>query len=105
VAPASVQAHDSCLHLVTGGGREALRDCLSQAAPGDSLLFLDAGVLHCLRPEFRLPEALEGATWFSSADLDARGLGAVARSAGLRAASDACFAQLLRGHRHCLTWK
>jgi len=102
---ARTEARASCLHLVAGSSREALVDCLSQAAPGDSLLFLDAGVLHCLQPEFRLPEALKDAAWFSAADLDARGLGAVARRAGLQLAADARFSQLLRQHRHCLTWK
>jgi sulfur relay protein TusB/DsrH len=94
----------SCLHLVAAPGDRVLEDCLAQALPGDAILFLDAGVLHLLtagvtqrgRPA---PEFL-----FAAADLDAHGLLATARAAGVGVVQDADVCGLLAEHAHCLTW-
>lgn len=93
----------TCLHLVAGAGREALEDCLGQCAPGDALLFLDAGVMHLLR-------SLTGVSGdvadvhFLAADLQARGLLEPARRRRVSVVDEAGFCDLLAAHRHCLTW-
>lgn len=93
----------TCLHLVAGDGREALEACLGQCAPGDALLFLDAGVLHLLQS---LTGVSGGAAevHFLAADLQARGLLQPARRRRVSVVDDAGFCDLLAAHRHCLTW-
>lgn len=93
-----------CLHLLAGAGPEALADCLAHAAPGDTVLFVDAGVLQLLRAG---PGALGGPgleLCFAQADLAAQGLDGLARQAQIAVVDDAGFCALLRAHDHCLTW-
>jgi len=95
----------TCLHLLAGAGRQALDDCLSQAEEGDSVLFLDAGVLHLLT----IPQQPSGssavASFYAAADLRAHGLLELARREGADIIDDAAFCQLLASHQHSLTWK
>lgn len=102
-AAGSPAAPGSCLHLVVGAGVEALDDCLLHSQARDTLLFLDAGVLHLLRdasaPVVGLAEA-----HFAAADLQAHGLLDLARRSGVSVIDDAGFCELLRRHPHCLTW-
>lgn len=93
-----------CLHLVAGSGPSCLRQALAHAAPGDSLLFIDAGVLHLLRAAGgeSVPDGVE--TAFLAADLDAQGLRRAAERAGVRVLPDAALAGLLGEHRLCLSW-
>ena len=93
-----------CLHLVAGEGRRAIQDCLARCRPDDTVLFLDAGVLHLLTepdgaggseaPEFR----------YLAADLEAHGLLDGARRAGVAIATDADLCALLARNDLCLTW-
>lgn len=92
----------TCLHLVAGDGRAALEDCLSLCVAGDALLFVDAGVLHLLRPLSELPGGVEA--HFLAADLQARGLLEAARGRQLGVLDDAAFCGLLATHERCLTW-
>jgi sulfur relay protein TusB/DsrH len=97
----------SCLHLVAGAGREALEDCVSRCAPGDALLFLDAGVLHLLQyangcAATALATAAEA--HYLVADLQARGLLELARRLEVSGVDDTTFCELLAAHDHCLTW-
>jgi sulfur relay protein TusB/DsrH len=107
----SPKAPGSCLHLVAGAGREALEDCVSRSAPGDALLFLDAGVLHLLQhangsvtasAATAIATAVE--VHYLSADLQARGLLELARRLEVSVVGDATFGELLAAHDHCLTW-
>jgi sulfur transfer complex TusBCD TusB component (DsrH family) len=92
-----------CLHLVAGAGHGALEDCLAQTAAGDYVVFLDAGVLHLLRPAAALP-AGAGEVFFADADLRAHGLLEVARDARAGVIDDAGVCALLARCEHCLTW-
>jgi sulfur relay protein TusB/DsrH len=102
--PDTAVRETSCLHLVVAAGHRALRDCLSLCRPGDSVLFLDAGVLHLLGPRPEGNPETTPALLFAVADLEAHGLLASARAAGARTADDADFCALLAAHGHCLTW-
>lgn len=93
----------NCLHLVVGAGREALEDCLLHSAARDSILFLDAGVLHLLQ-EGNAPVVGLAQAFFAEADLQAHGLLALARQMHLRRVDDAGFWSLVASHEHCLTW-
>ena len=94
----------SCLHLVAGAGSRALRDCLAFSGPSDTILFLDAGVLHVLGAERAVGSGAAPSIRFATADLEAHGLLATARAAGVRTADDADFCALLAAHDHCVTW-
>jgi len=93
-----------CLHLVAGAGRDALDDCLAQLAPGDSVVFLDAGVLHLLRSSAALPGAASE-VFYTDADLRAHGLLEAARRARAGVVDDAGVCALLAQYEHCLTWR
>jgi len=101
---AADRAANACLHLVAGASAAALEDCLAHIAPGDSVLFLDAGVLHLLRAN-RVGWVPDGvAVQFAVVDLRAHGLLDLAARAGVPAVDDPSFCALLSAHRHCLTW-
>ncbi len=94
----------NCLHLVVRSSFEALDNCLSQIEPGDSVLFLDDGVMHAVADgkdssESRLPER-----YFSSADVQARGLQKMLNDSD-SVLSDLEIASLIMAHDYCLTWK
>lgn len=94
----------TCLHLVVAAGDRALGDCLAQSRQGDTILFLDAGVLHLLDDRTACGGESGPALLFAAADLEAHGLLASARAAGVHIAGDAGFGGLLAAHGHCLTW-
>ena len=94
----------ACLHLVVGAGRRALEDCLSHAGPADTVLFLDAGVLHLLRTASGSPAGAAAAVYFADADLRAHGLLELAGRLQVAVLDDAGFCELLAAHPHCLTW-
>lgn len=95
----------SCLHLVVGAGRQALDDCLAQSGEEDSVLFLDAGVLHLLQTPLRPSERSAAAICYAAADLRAHGLLELARREGVDIVDDARCCELLALHAHSLTWK
>jgi sulfur relay protein TusB/DsrH len=95
----------TCLHLVVRSSTEAMDRCRSQFTEGDTVVFLDDGVIHlcaAVRESFghSLPDSC-----FSDVDLDARGLLQAARAAGAKVVCDSGFVDLLRKHDFCLTWK
>jgi sulfur relay protein TusB/DsrH len=93
-----------CLHLLTGASREALEDCLAHAAAGDTVLFIDAGVLQLLRARSGALGSPGVELCFAEADLAAQGLVELARQAQVDVIDDAAFCALLQAHGHCLTW-
>lgn len=93
-----------CLHLVAGAGHEALADCLSHVDPMDTVLFLDAGVLHLLCVAAGSLGGPAAAVFFADADLRAHGLLELARRVQAEILDDAGFCELLAVHEHCLTW-
>lgn len=93
----------NCLHLVLSHQQRALENCLSVFIDGDTLLFLDAGVLHLPALAVDAAETLEAI--FMAADLQARGLLDAADACGLSVINDEDFADLLARHDHCLSWK
>jgi len=93
-----------CLHLVAGAGHDILDDCLAQAAPGDQVVFIDAGVLQLLQSTFASPNAA-GAFFFAEADLRAHGLLEAARDLQAGIIDDAGICALLAQCEHCLTWR
>lgn len=92
------------MHLVIGTDPVALSDCLAQCAAGDVVLFLDAGVVHLLERN-RLVQDGGAAEFYSSADLEARGLLEAAAHSGVQLASDEDFVRLLERCSHCLSWQ
>lgn len=97
-------SENSCLHLVTGTDSVALNDCRAQCAAGDVILFLDAGVLHLLDEKQLVPDG-GAAEFYSSVDLEARGLHEAAVHSGVHLASDEDFVRLLERCSHCLSWQ
>lgn len=95
----------SCLHLVVKSSKDALERCLSQFETGDSVMFLDDGVMHIAGNHGAAFEPLFKNGCFSAADLEARGLGTFADESGIRVIQDLDFLDLLRNHPLCLTWK
>ena len=93
-----------CLHLVAGAGRDAFDDCMSLVAPGDAVVFLDAGVLQLLRCPAGLPES-PAALYFAAADLRAHGLLEAALRERARLLDDGEVCDLLAACDHCLTWR
>lgn len=99
----TVNDGQNCLHLVLSHSQEALENCLVVFREGDTLLFLDAGVLHLpglASADGEMKEAI-----FMRADLQARGLQNAAVACGFRVMGDEGFAVLLAAHSHCLSWK
>ena len=93
----------NCLHLVLSRQRRALENCLAVFNDGDTLLFLDAGVMHLPALSSAAGEMQEAA--FMAADLQARGLLDAAHACGFSVMGDEGFADLLAAHEHCLSWK
>jgi sulfur relay protein TusB/DsrH len=94
-----------CLHLVVRSSDAAIESCLAQFGEGDTVLFIDDGVvLLTAEPNTRF-EPLFTNAFYSVEDLDARGLAALAARAGVRTVNDSAFPELLQRHDLCLTWK
>jgi sulfur relay protein TusB/DsrH len=96
---------ESCLHLVVKSTPAALDRCRSQFETGDSVLFLDDGVMHALEASgesFGLPLK---ACFFARVDLQARGLLVLALENGANPLTDQEAAELMLAHELCLTWK
>lgn len=100
--PAAVEG---LLHLIVGSGREARVQCLAHAAPGDAVVYLDAGVLHLIDTEAASLCGAGISPHFSTADLDAHGLAGLAREAGVQVVDDPGICELLAAKSHCLTWR
>jgi len=83
----------------------ALKDCLSQKLDCDTLVFIDAGVMHLLSGMTDQLDPTDPGVYFSSEDLEARGLVPFAREQGVQIVDDRATVRLLRSHDHCLTWK
>lgn len=102
----SSPAHDkSCLHLVATARESALKDCLNQRLESDSVVFIDAGVMHLVAELPGAPSLAGAGFFFSSEDLQARGLIPFARQQSVKTLDDRATVRLLRQHDHCLTWK
>ena len=93
------------LHLVLTAGEGAFGACRKFCNAGDSVLFLDDGVRQLLlgEPGKQLPPGV--AVYYSEPDLRARGLHGAAGHDRVRTLPDDAFTGLLKGHRHCLSWK
>ena len=61
---------------------ETLAQCLAQCGPGDSILFLDAGVTRILETDGKGGAGDPCPVHYLAADLQARGLLSVARAKG-----------------------
>jgi len=94
----------TCLHLIVSTGESAMSDCLQQCCEGDSIVFLDVGVLHLLGSleQSALPDNVN--VCFSLEDLQARGLLETANRQGVQVKDARAVASLLLEHEHCLTW-
>jgi sulfur relay protein TusB/DsrH len=95
----------SCLHLVARPGEEILSLCVSQFRDGDSVLFIDSGVMALAGPQATASGFPPDRVLFAEADVAARGLMGLARKEKLRLLPDERFADLLFRHEFCLTWK
>lgn len=94
-----------CLHLVAKSSPEALELCLAHFIEGDTVLFIDDGVMVLAgKPKTRLEPFLANAVYLQE-DLDARGLAGLADQSGARRANDSDFLELLQQHDLCATWK
>jgi len=94
----------NCLHLVVRSSFEALDICLSQIEPGDSVLFLDDGVMHAVAGGKVSAGSPSTERCFSSADVQARGLQKMLKDSD-SVLSDLEIASLIMAHDYCLTWK
>ena len=101
----ATEKQTTSLHLVASSSSSALTDCLRQAMNGDSIVFIDAGVMHLVLNQEKGVEFTKPGIRFSYADLEARGLTAMARNRGVEILDDRATACLLLSHDHCLTWK
>ena len=95
----------SCLHLVVHPGAAVSALCASQFREGDSVLFLDNGVMALAGPQPAAAGFPFDHMLFAEADVAARGLLDQARRDGLLLLPDRQFADLLSRHSFCLTWK
>ena len=95
----------SCLLLVVSARESALRDCLNERMESDSVVFIDGGVMHLLAETPGAPNLAGPGFFFSTEDLQARGLVPFARQQSVQTLDDRATARLLRKHDHCLTWK
>lgn len=96
---------ENALHLVLTAGEGAFDPCRKLCQAGDSVVFIDNGVRQLLlgEPGKRLPPGV--AVYYSQPDLEARGLLGAAEAAHVRTLADSEFTDLLKAHRHCLSWK
>ncbi|MBT8048658.1 MAG: hypothetical protein HKN57_02540 [Xanthomonadales bacterium] len=97
--------HRPCLHLVVTSSTDALGQCRAQFNAGDSVLFLDDGVMHITDDDSADSRTVFDSAFFSAEDLAARGLARLAAVPGIRTISDPEFDGLLARHAFCLTWK
>jgi sulfur relay protein TusB/DsrH len=95
----------SCLHLVVRSSADALENCQSQFAAEDEIVFLDEGVTHLAHFLRQASGPGPAGSFFSSEDLDARGLLPAAQSADAATVRDPDIVELLQKHDFCLTWK
>ena len=95
----------SCLHFVVSATPSALTDGLNCRVDGDSMVFIDAGVMHLVAESGLQIDLNSPGLAFSREDLEARGLLRVARDRGVKILDDRGMVALLRNHEHCLTWK
>ena len=95
----------TCLHLVVRSSRESLLRCTAQCAAGDTVLFLDAGVMHITGDVRECFTNHATVVLFSAPDLMARGLGSIALDQAVQTLDDSEFGDLLARHEFCLTWK
>jgi sulfur relay protein TusB/DsrH len=94
----------SCLHLLAGGGPEALDACRSQCRAGDAVLLIDAAVLHLLKAGMDTFVSTGCRLYCLNHDLEAHGLSAAIDSFPAEPVDDSRFPGLLREHDHCLSW-
>lgn len=94
----------NCLHLVVRSSVEALANCRTQLEEGDTVLFLDDGVMHILAEGRDALDAPFQESYFSAADLLARGVLPLLSDTS-KALPDTEIAGLLLAHDFCLTWK
>lgn len=94
----------TCLHLVVRSSFSALANCRSHVAEGDSVLFLDDGVMHAIVGSDDISKTSLDECYFSSADLQARGLETIVSDSD-SLLSDQEIATLILAHDFCLTWK
>lgn len=101
----AVDTPSAVLHLVLSAGSGAFDACRRACSAGDSVLFMDNGVRQLLvgEPGKQLPPGV--AMHFGKADLEARGLLSAATEARVRLLDDDGIPDLLKRHRHCLSWK
>ncbi|NCF61503.1 MAG: sulfurtransferase complex subunit TusB [Gammaproteobacteria bacterium] len=95
----------TCLHLVVRASRESLLRCRAQCAAGDTVLFVDAGVMHITGDVPECFTSHAAVVLFSAPDLMARGLGSIALDQAVQTLDDTEFGDLLARHEFCLTWK
>ena len=98
-------SNGNCLHLVVKSSSDALQHCYSQFDAGDTVLFLDDGVMQAAINADRVFKPIFRNSFFSATDLAARGLRKLADEKGLRVLNDPEFLELLQKHDFCLTWK
>lgn len=95
------------LHLILSMDAAALRDCVSLARPGDTLLLADQGAGWLLNPDrlAALAGEFQGALAATEADVRALGLARFANAAGVRQVTDARWVRMLHEHGQVLSWR
>ena len=96
---------NSCLHMVARSSLDALERCRAHCCDRDDVLFIDDGVMHLARTAREQEEAGGANGYYLAADVEARGLTGLTGGPGVKLIVDREFAQVLRKHNHCLTWK
>ncbi|MDH3940153.1 MAG: hypothetical protein OET46_04110 [Xanthomonadales bacterium] len=95
----------TCLHLVVRSSAELVQRCGAFSKEGDAVLFVDDGVMWLAAANIGEEPPFACSSMFLAADLQARGLLAVAHDLQVRVVTDQEFPDLLRKHATCLTWK
>jgi len=98
-------AAPTCLHLLLSASGETLARCRRAAAPGDTVICLDDGVMLLLDEAVATRFSADIEVLVSAPCAAARGLEPAARSRGVTLADDAVVAQRLRRHARCLSWR
>jgi len=94
----------SCLHTVSKSpDRELLQQCLAVASAGDTILFIEDGVYHCLLEPGAMPVRSDVRMLALEQDVLARGLGGH-NLAQLAMASYDDFVDLCCNHDKTLSW-
>jgi sulfur relay protein TusB/DsrH len=97
--------HGNCLHLVMSFSDAALADCQACSQDGDTIVLMDTAVIHLTGRPLLISTSTGVAVRCLDADVRAHGLGVVVQELDMTCVDDSGLVELVRKHKHCLSWK